>query len=299
MKKLHGIITAMPTPFNDHDSVAPDAVKRHVDFLIKGGVQCLYPLGTTGEMHLMTVDERKKVAQTVVEHADKRVTVYIHTGALSLSDTITLTRHSYDIGADGAGVVSPAFFKLSEKEMEEFYVEVAKSVPDDFPLYAYNIPQLSANDLSPATLQKIVKRAPNIIGIKYSYPDISRTMEYIGINGGNFCVLQGCDTMAAAFMLIGCAGTVSGNSSVLPELFSAIYQAILRGDWAEAQRRQDIANQGVQVMRYGKSMAYYKKGLEVRGVEFGHMRRPLRDLDLEESQAFAEQFRDFLFSQNL
>ncbi|MFT5871589.1 MAG: dihydrodipicolinate synthase/N-acetylneuraminate lyase [Clostridium sp.] len=294
MKKLYGVITAMVTPFDKNDKVDTFAIKNHVEFLIKGGVNCLYPLGTTGEMYLMTVEERKLVAETVIVQNNKRLTAYIHVGAMNQADTIELAKHAFEIGADGIGVVTPAFFKLSDRELEEFYVAVAKSVPEDFPVYTYNIPQLSGNDLKPEVVEKIVKRAPNVIGIKYSYADMNRTVHYTRINNNNFSVVQGADTLMFASLMIGCDGIVSGCSSVFPELFANVYKAYSAGNYEEAAEMQKIATFGAETIKAGSNMSFFKEGLKMKGIDMGHMRKPLLDITSEELEIFSKEFMDFI-----
>lgn len=292
MKKLYGVITAMVTPFDDKDKVDTAAIRDHVEFLISGGVNCLYPLGTTGEMHLMSTEERKLIAETVIEQNNKRLTAFIHVGAMSQSDTIKLAKHAHDIGADGVGVVTPAFFKLNDRELEEFYVAVAKSVPEDFPVYTYNIPQLSGNDLKPEVIEKIVKRAPNVIGVKYSLADMNRTVHYTRINDNNFSVVQGADTLMFASLMLGCDGIVSGCSSVFPEFFANVYKAFLAGDYEEAAKLQKIATFGAETIKCGSNMSFFKEGLKLRGLDMGHMRKPLLDITSQELAIFSEEFKN-------
>ncbi len=294
MKKLRGVITAMVTPFDQNDRVDTAAIKKHVEFLIAGGVNCLYPLGTTGEMYLMSTEERKRVAETVVAQNGGRLTAYIHVGAMSQAETIELARHARDIGADGVGVVSPSYFKVSDREMEEFYVAVAKSVPEDFPVYTYNIPQLSGNDIKTDVVERIVKRAPNVIGIKYSFADMNRTVHYTRVNGYDFSVVQGADTLMFAALMLGCDGIVSGCSSVFPELFSNVYKAYTAGKYDEAAAWQKKATFGAETIKAGSNMSYFKEGLKLRGIDMGHMRKPLLDITAEELAVFSEEFKKCL-----
>lgn len=294
MKKLYGVITAMVTPFDKNDKVDTNAIRKHVDFLIDGGVNCLYPLGTTGEMHLMTVEERKLVAETVVSQNNKRITAYVHVGAMNQADTIELAKHAYSIGADGIGVVTPSYFKVTDRELEEFYVAVAKSVPEDFPVYTYNIPQLSSNDLKPEVVENIVKRAPNVIGIKYSWADMNRTVHYGRINNNNFSVVQGADTLMFASLMLGCDGIVSGCSSVFPEAFSRVYKAYTEGKYEEAARLQKLATYAAETIKCGSNMSYFKEGLKIRGIDMGTMRKPLLDISEEELKVFTTEFNKCL-----
>lgn len=294
MKKLYGVTVAMITPMGENGEILTEAIKKHVDFLIEKGVHCLYPLGTTGEMYLLTVDERKKAAETVVKQADGRVTTYIHVGAMRAQDTIELAKHAFQIGADGIGVITPSFFMVNDREMEEYYVSVANSVPEDFPVYLYNIPQRSGNDLKPEVIERILKRTSNVVGIKYSWADMARTREYLKINNWNFSVLHGADNLITSIMAIGCDGTVSGCSSVFPEYFVAVYEAFKRGDMEEAQRLQNIAADIANVLKGGTNMGYFKAALKMRGIDVGHMRAPLLDITEEEYAAFYESVKKYL-----
>ena len=72
MKKLFGVTTSLTTPFDERDRVDVAAIEAMIDFSIAKGTDCLYPCGTTGEMHLMSCEERELVAETVVRRAAGR-----------------------------------------------------------------------------------------------------------------------------------------------------------------------------------------------------------------------------------
>ena len=155
MKKLFGVTVAMVTPFDPNDQVDSKALSALTDMLVTQGVDCLYPCGTTGEMLRLSASERKSVAQTVVETANKRLPVFIHVGAMTLTETLELAKHAVEIGADGIGVVTPQFFGATDRELENYFVTVANSVPDNFPVYLYNIPQCAANNIKPELAAKV------------------------------------------------------------------------------------------------------------------------------------------------
>ena len=116
MKKLYGVITAMTTPFDEAGQVDVKALAAQTEFLIGKGVDCLYPCGTTGEMYLMSAEQRELVAETVVKTAAGRVTVFIHCGAMTQDETIRLMQHAEKIGADGVGVVTPSLDKYEKRK---------------------------------------------------------------------------------------------------------------------------------------------------------------------------------------
>lgn len=288
MKELYGITVAMVTPFTEDGRVDLEGVAQLTQMLIDKGVNCLYPCGTTGEMLRMSVEERKQVAQTVVNTAAHRVNVFIHCGAMNQEDTIELVKYSQQIGADGAGVVTPVFFGANDRELEEYYVAVADAAPD-FPIYLYNIPQCAANDLKPEVAERVAKRCKNVVGIKYSFADINRTINYINVNGGNFSVLHGCDRALIAMLALGCKGTVSGIAGVFPEPFVEAYAAYEHGDLPLAQKCQKVCVKLVDALRGGSNMSYFKEALKMRGIAAGHMRKPQLDLPQEEIDALRAQ----------
>lgn len=287
-RTLRGVVVAMVTPFDDDDQPDLAAVRDLTDFLLDRGVHCLYPTGTTGEMYLLSVPERQAVAETVIAHARGRATVYIHVGAMTLSDTVTLARHACTHGADGIGVVTPSFFRVTERELEEYYVSVANSVPPDFPVYLYNIPQLSANDLTAAVAARIIARCPNVVGIKYSYPDLLRVNEYLALKGGHFSVLVGADRLLVPALAMGCDGTVSGVACVCPEPLVALWNAVQAGQQGPARALQRSFIGIGDLLGNGGNMAVFKAALRARGIPAGHMRRPLLDLPAAEADELAE-----------
>lgn len=294
LKKLYGVITAMTTPFDDSDRVNVDALEAQTDFLIRKGINCLYPTGTTGEMYLMSPEERELVAETVVKKAGGRVPVYIHVGAMTLKETLRLAQHACKIGADGIGVVTPSYFGVNDKAMVLYYEEIAKSLPADFPIYLYSIPQCAANDLKPQVVQEIADRCENVIGIKYSYPDMLRLKDYLLVREGKFSVLFGTDRLFLAALAMGADGTVSGCSGPMPEHFVATYRAFCSGDYQTALKEQKIANEICEIIRSGADMAYFKSVLDFRGLHGGHMRKPLIDLDEQQKQELLRQIQKYL-----
>ena len=285
-KKLFGVTTAMVTLFNDNGDPDLAAIRRHTSFLIDKGVHCLYPLGTTGEMFRLSESERKSIASAVVDETAARVPVFVQVGAMRQMETIALARHAVSIGADGIGVVSPAYYCATEREIENYYHAVAGEVPSRFPVYLYNIPQLAANDLSSELVRRIAASHENVIGIKYSYPDFIRTSEYLDIRDGTFSVMHGTDSLLTAALALGCDGTISGISSVYPEPFVRVYEAVCANDWITARKWQHIARRICGILRNGSNMAYFKEALCYRGiVNRTGMRAPALSLTNEEAAA--------------
>lgn len=285
MKKLYGTVVPMVTPLTEEDKIDVESLQRLTDHCIDGGLQCLYPCGTTGEMMYLTTEERKQAAETVVRHAAGRVPVFVHVGAWNLKETIALAQHAASIGADGIGVVTPAFYKLSDRGIADYYITVAKSVPEDFPVYLYGIPQNAVNDLSVAVCEQVAGQCPNVIGAKYSYPDMTRLQQLMTVRKERFRVLVGPDHLFQAVVAVGGDGVVSGNAMCIPEHYAALWDALCRKDMELATRLQRRTNVLNAVLCERNNIAAYKVILKAEGIlSTTKVRRPMENLTAEEEE---------------
>lgn len=298
MRLLYGVTVPLVTPLTKERTLDISSLEHLTDFLIEKGIHCLYPGGTTGEMMLMGMEDRKVLAETVVRQTAGRAVVYIQAGAVNQADTITLAKHAVDIGADGIGVVTPVFYKLSDRELVSYYQSVCRSVPSDFPVYLYAIPQCAVNDITPALAEELAETCPNIAGIKYSYPNMSRIQEFMTIRSGSFSVLCGPDELFCATVLTGGAGTVSGNAQVIPEHYVAIWNALERGDIPTAVSLQRKTNQLNQILSNDHNIARYKAALKYRKIlSDASTYAPLEPLCEAESRSMSDMLEELKFTE--
>ena len=282
MKRLSGIVIPLVTPLTEEDTVDVESLKRLTDYCIDGGMTALYPCGTTGEMMYLTVEERKLIAETVVKQAAGRIPVFVHVGAWNQADTIELAQHAEKIGADGIGVVTPVFYQISDKGLVDYYTAVARCVSSDFPVYMYGIKQNAINDINKSVCQEVAGNCPNVLGAKYSFPDMTRLQELMTVNDGNFDVLVGPDHLFEAVCAVGGKGVVSGNAMCIREHYAAIWKAIQSENFdlaTKLQRRTNILN---GVMCKINNIAAYKVILKREGIlATTKMRRPMENLTTE------------------
>lgn len=288
MKKLYGTVVPIITPFTGEDRIDVESLNNLTEYVIEGGLQCLYPCGTTGEMLLLTPDERMLVLETVIKKTAGRIPVFAQAGAMTLKDTIELARHAVKAGADGIGVVTPSYFKLSDDGLVDYYTAVAGSVPEDFPVYLYAIPQNAINDINLSTAERIAAACKNVVGIKYSFPDMTRIQEFMTINRGEFSVLVGPDHLYHAVCAVGGDGTVSGNAMILREHYAALWNAISSGDnklSAKIQRRTNVLN---HILCRKNNISAYKSLLCREGIiRSARMRAPMESLSDGEVEMMA------------
>jgi 4-hydroxy-tetrahydrodipicolinate synthase len=251
------------------------------DFLLARGVDVLFPCGTTGEGMLLDLTERRRLAETVVEHAAGRAPVMIHTGCITTADTIALTRHAKSCGATAASVITPYFHALDDDSLFEHFRAVAASVPD-FPIFLYAFPANARNNISPDLVKRLRAAAPNIVGMNSSNSDMLRFQEYLKAGGEKFIVLCGVDGLMLPALAVGAKGQVSGNANVFPELFADLRRAFFAGDMETARAKQRTINEVRGVLKDGLHPAYFKAALEMRGVHCGRVRPPMRALSPQE-----------------
>jgi 4-hydroxy-tetrahydrodipicolinate synthase len=164
---------------------------------------------------------------------------------------------------------------LDDEALIEHFCTVAASVPD-YPLYLYNIPQLTGNNISPSVTAAVAERCPNIVGEKDSSGDLNQVIAKQRTRGGDFEVLIGSDGLILSSLITGIQGSVSGNANVFPELFVTLFNAFWQGDLAAARAAQEKIHIVRTVLRDGGDLSLFKGMLGYRGVPAGPVRPPLR-----------------------
>jgi 4-hydroxy-tetrahydrodipicolinate synthase len=101
-----GTYTAIVTPFRNGQIDEP-ALEKLVRSQVKGGVDGIVPVGTTGESPTLDHDEHIRVIALAVKFAAGRVKVLAGTGSNSTKEAIELTRQAEAAGADGSLQVAP------------------------------------------------------------------------------------------------------------------------------------------------------------------------------------------------
>jgi len=293
MKRMKDLVVPTITPFDEKGEINEEGIKAHFDFLIKAGVKDFYILGTTGEVFLMNTEERKMVAELVVEYVGDRGNIFIQIGSISTKEACDLARHAESIGAAGIGAVTPFYFNVSQLGMENYYLAIAQSVSNDFPIYLYNLPGCTTNDLLPETVSKLAE-VKNIVGIKNSMEDILRLNRLVDETPDDFDVIIGSDNILMSAISYGAKGSVSGNANVFPEIFIEFYQAIKEKNYDKAHEKQIIIRHIARVLKNGANLAYFKQALIYRGFKPSFTRKPLLGLDQIEKNRLNDEVKEII-----
>jgi Dihydrodipicolinate synthase/N-acetylneuraminate lyase len=226
MKRLYGVTVAALTPMNEDGSKVDHAtIKDYVDFLVEKGVNGIFALGTTGEGLLLSIEERKKTLESFVRAVDGRVVLIAHCGALRIDEVRDLLFHAKSVGADGASIVSPFYYRYRSEELVEFFLKCSKDI-EDFPMYLYNIPALTNNWITAEIATKMHKEKPNFVGIKDSSQDLLHVLSLINDTPESFDVVVGSDRAFLTVLQNGCERlriwTWGGLSRVLRAALQAV-----------------------------------------------------------------------------
>lgn len=289
MTALRGVVPALLTPFGDDGTLRADLLDAYVEFLLGAGVDGVHPGGTTGEAPLMSVDERITVVKRVVEIVGGRRPVIAQVGHIRTRQAVEIARACVAAGADAISIATPYYYVLSDEALEAYFKEVIDAVPDDVPIYLYNIPQATLNVVGAPLLARIRRAAPNVRGLKHSEPNVERLAEYLESVGTD--VFVGSDDLILAELAMGAVGAVSGNANVAPEVFVSLYAAWNDGRIDEARRLQARIRRIAALLGRGGNLDAFKVALRRRGVDVGTVRDPLprvgSDLDVAIDEAVA------------
>jgi len=224
------------TPFDGDGRLDTDALADLVDRLVSEGIDLLVPCGTTGEVTALTDSERRSVIETTVSAAADRATVMAGVGGTAVATVRERIRHAADAGADSALVVAPYFGGQPAPEgNERFFAAVADDI--DLPLFLYNIPPATGQQIAPETVDSLARRGL-YEGIKDSSGDLTYLDELIDRTPAAFDVFQGWDAQYVPALAMGTDGAINAVTHLAPERFAAAAAAVASGEMAAARGHQ-------------------------------------------------------------
>ena len=226
-----GTYTAIVTPFRG-GQLDEAALERLIKFQIKGGVQGIVPVGTTGESPTVNYEEHVKIVELSVKFAARKIKVLAGTGANSTSEAIYLTQEAEKAGADGSLQVAPYYNKPTQEGLFQHFKAIAKATK--LPIVLYSIPGRCGIEIAVDTVKRLAQGCKNIIGIKEAGGSCDRVSQLRAALGPKFEILCGDDSLTVPFMAVGADGVISVASNVAPKEVSQMVKAMARGDAKKA-----------------------------------------------------------------
>ena len=228
-----GTYTAIVTPFKNGE-LDETALERLIQLQIKGGVDGIVPVGTTGESPTVDYEEHLEIIALAVKCAAGKVKVLAGTGANSTSEAVYLTREAETIGADGSLQVAPYYNKPSQEGLFQHFRAIARQTK--LPIVLYSIPGRCGVEIGVETVRRLAAECKNIIGIKEAGGSCDRVSQLRAALGPKFTIMSGDDSLTLPFMAVGAQGVISVVSNVIPREVSQMVGAFARGDVKKASQ---------------------------------------------------------------
>lgn len=294
-----GIICAMITPLDENQNINPQATCKLIDYLIDKGVYGLFILGTNGECHVLTDDEKVEFAKIVIDHTNNRVPVFVGTGGNSTREVINLSKRMEEIGASALSIITPYFVAPTQQELILHYKTIANSV--NLPIMMYNMPGKTGINIEPESVSELAK-VKNIVGIKDSSGKLDNMKAYIEVTKEeDFSVFSGSDSLILDILKVGGQGAVAATANFLAGIDVAIYNNFINGDLEAAQEAQNSIEELRRILKLGTIPSVIKKSVVLNGIDVGAARLPVTEPTgdaLEEIKQVVENYR-VTFNKNL
>lgn len=227
MATFTGTYTAIVTPFKN-GVIDETALERLIKTQIKGGVDGIVPVGTTGESPTLDYEEHVRVIELAVKFAAGRIKVVAGTGANSTSEAIYLTKAAEEVGADASLQVAPYYNKPTQDGLFQHFHAISRATK--LPIILYSIPGRCGIEIAVETVDRLAHDSVNIIGIKEAGGNADRVSQLRAKLGRNFTILSGDDSLTLPFMSVGAHGVISVASNVIPREVSHMVKAYAMGN---------------------------------------------------------------------
>jgi 4-hydroxy-tetrahydrodipicolinate synthase len=208
-----GTYTAIVTPFRNRQIDEP-ALHKLIHLQVRGGVDGIVPVGTTGESPTVSYEEHIELIALSVKFAAKRIKVIAGSGGNSTAEAVYLTQESEKAGADASLQVAPYYNKPNQEGLYQHFLEVARCT--SLPILLYSIPSRCGIEIGVETIKRLVRKCPNVVGIKEAGGNPDRVSQLRAALGPQFVILSGDDGLTLSFMALGAQGVVSVASNLIP-----------------------------------------------------------------------------------
>ncbi|RYU68423.1 N-acetylneuraminate lyase [Aliivibrio finisterrensis] len=291
MKKLTGLIAAPHTPFDSSNNVNFEEIDKIAKHLIKDGVKGIYVCGTTGEGIHCSVEERKAIAERWVSASNNQLDIIVHTGALSIVDTLELTRHADTLDILATSAIGPCFFKPgSVADLVEYCATIAAAAPSKG-FYYYHSGMSGVNLNMEEFLIQADKRIPNLSGLKFNSGDLYEYQRCLRACDGKFDVPFGVDEHLPGALAVGAKSAVGSTYNYAAPHFNSIIDAFNRGDQEAVFNKMTNVIELIRVLVDFGGVAAGKVAMELHDINAGDPRLPLMPLTAEQKTTVVTRMR--------
>ena len=276
---LKGTGVALVTPFTSSGAVDFNALGRVIEYVIKGGVEYLVTLGTTGETPTLSREEKRDIILYTYEKARLHVPVVVGIGGNNTNELIDdLEQFPLD-EAIAVLSASPYYSKPSQEGIFQHYKALARETSK--PIILYNVPGRTGRNISAETILRLAREVDNIAGVKEAGGDMLQCMQVLRDKPRDFLVVSGDDALALPQIACGMDGVISVAANSFPKLFTEMVRLSLHGDFAAARKINDGLLEAYDLMFAEINPAGVKAFLAKEGLIQNYLRLPLVPMSKE------------------
>jgi 4-hydroxy-tetrahydrodipicolinate synthase len=275
---LSGVLAPVVTPF--HTDLSPDGTRllAHCRWLLERNCG-LAVFGTNSEANSLSVDERMKLLDMLIEAGLDPKRMMPGTGCCAIPDTVRLTSHAVSHGVGGVLMLPPFYYKnVSDEGIYRSFAQVIDRVGDSrLRIYLYHFPQMSAVPFSIDLVGRLREAYPGIVvGMKDSSGDRAHLESVLRAFPG-FGMFAGNEMLLLANLRSGGAGCISATANVNPAAIDRLFQNWRANDAEAIQASLDevrrVVQQFVLVPALKKILSHYASD-----PEWNRLRPPLVEL---------------------
>ena len=270
--KLRGTGVALVTPFTKNGAIDFNGLEKVIDYSIRGGVEYVVTLGTTGESVNLDKQEKLDIMNFTIEKSAGRVPVVAGFGGNSTHQVIKDIEQFHFNGVDAILSVSPYYNKPTQGGIIEHYKAVAAAAPR--PVILYNVPGRTASNMLASTTLRLAE-VENIIGMKEASGDFNQCMQIAKNKPKDFLLISGDDNITLGLLAYGLDGVISVVGQAFPKIFTEMVRQGLKGNFEEARTLHYKLNDITDMLFAEGNPGGVKYALEVLDVCESNLRLPL------------------------
>jgi len=226
-----GVFPALTTQFRQDQSLDLEATAKHLDALIRSGIDGVILLGSVGENTALERAEKLTVLQELKKAASGRIPVLTGVAEFTTAMACRFARDAEKIGIDGLMVLPAMVYKADRREALAHFRGVARA--SGLPVMVYNNPVAYPVDLTPEMFGELADE-PTLVAIKESSDNVRRITDLINLVGDRYLLFSGVDDLVLESVLLGVQGWVSGLVNAFPDENRALWELATSGRWQEA-----------------------------------------------------------------
>ncbi len=287
--KLTGLLAAPFTPFKENGSIDWDKIPKLADALVADGVTGAYVCGTTGEGISCTLAERKALLEAWSNAASGRLILIAHTGASALGEVEQLNRWAVELGYDAISAIPTTFFRpANEESLVEYCRLVAFSAPE-VPFYYYHTMNARL-ELSPSRFLELASdRIPTLGGIKFNHHNLYEFQLCKEFAQNRYDIVFGVDEFFAGALALGATAFIGSTYNYSASLYWKIWESFRNADWSAVHAGMCKVCKGVKLLNQYGGLPAGKAMMGIKGLDCGPARAPLRQLNVSQRAAIANE----------